>query len=195
MTINDKAMANVVIDDTRRWLEQAVIGLNLCPFAKAVHTKGQIHYAVSPATTPGELRLDLKRELEGLVALDPQVRDTTLLIVPHCLHEFLGYNDFLDVADQLLRDLDLDGVVQIASFHPQFEFADAPPGDISHCTNRSPYPMLHLLREDSVARAVAAFPQAELIYEKNIATLRALGQGGWERLQLGPRLKRVRNAG
>ena len=192
---NDTAAADVVIGDTRHWLEQAVIGLNLCPFAKAVHNKGQIHYAVSMATATGELRLDLKRELAGMVALDPTVRDTTLLMAPDCLHEFLDYNDFLDEAGQLLRELELDGVIQIAPFHPQFEFADAPPGDISHCTNRSPYPMLHLLREDSVARAVAAFPEAEMIYKKNIATLRALGQAGWERLKLGARFKSVKNAG
>ncbi len=191
----DNAMVAVVMADTRRWLEQAVIGLNLCPFAKAVHSKGQIHYAVSPATAPGELLLDLKRELESLVALEPQVRDTTLLMAPCCLQEFLDYNDFLDEADQLLLDLALDGVVQIAPFHPQFEFADAPAGDITHCTNRSPYPMLHLLREDSVARAVAAFPQAELIYGKNIATLQALGQAGWAQLKLGPRFKGIKNAG
>ena len=191
----DNAMVAVVMADTRRWLEQAVIGLNLCPFAKAVHSKGQIHYAVSQATAPGELLLDLKRELESLVALEPQVRDTTLLMAPCCLQEFLDYNDFLDEADQLLLDLALDGVVQIAPFHPQFEFADAPAGDITHCTNRSPYPMLHLLREDSVARAVAAFPQAELIYGKNIATLQALGQAGWAQLKLGPRFKGIKNAG
>ncbi len=191
----DNAMVAVVMADTRRWLEQAVIGLNLCPFAKAVHSKGQIHYAVSQARAPGELLLDLKRELESLVALEPQVRDTTLLMAPCCLQEFLDYNDFLDEADQLLLDLALDGVVQIAPFHPQFEFADAPAGDITHCTNRSPYPMLHLLREDSVARAVAAFPQAELIYGKNIATLQALGQAGWAQLKLGPRFKGIKNAG
>lgn len=179
----------VVIDDTRRWLERAVIGLNLCPFAKAVSAKGQIHYAVSPATEPAQLLLDLKRELAELVALEPQVRDTSLLMAPLCLPEFLAYNDFLAVADQLLVDLELDGVVQIAAFHPHFEFADAPAGDVTHSTNRSPYPTLHLLREDSVARAVQVFPEAEMIFEKNLATLRALGQAGWASLHVGARLK------
>ncbi len=179
----------VVIDDTRRWLERAVIGLNLCPFAKAVSAKGQIHYAVSPATEPAQLLLDLKRELAELVALEPQVRDTSLLMAPLCLPEFLAYNDFLAVADQLLVDLELDGVVQIAAFHPHFEFADAPSGDVTHSTNRSPYPTLHLLREDSVARAVQVFPEAEMIFEKNLATLRALGQAGWASLHVGARLK------
>jgi uncharacterized protein len=179
----------IVIDDTRRWLERAVIGLNLCPFAKAVCAKGQIHFAVSSATAPAQLLLDLKGELTALAALDPQVRDTSLLIAPVCLPEFLAYNDFLAQADQVLVELELDGVIQIAPFHPHFEFADAPAGDVTHCTNQSPYPTLRLLREDSVARAVQAFPEAEMIFGKNLATLRALGQAGWARLNVGASLK------
>ncbi len=178
---------DAVVADTRRWLEQAVIGLNLCPFAKAVHAKGQIHFAVSPAQTPAELLSDLRRELLELVALDAQVRDTTLVMAPGCLQEFLAFNDLLAQADRVLLELDLEGIIQIAPFHPQFEFADAAPGDITHFTNRAPYPTLHLLREDSVARAVEAFPEAALIFEKNKQTLTALGHAGWDQLNLGAR--------
>jgi uncharacterized protein len=181
-------VTTVVVADTRRWLEQAIIGLNLCPFAKAVHVKGQIHYAVSAARSPAELLDDLRRELLELMALDAQVRDTTLLMAPGCVQDFLVFNDFLTQADQLLVDLDLEGVVQIAPFHPQFEFADAPTGDITHCTNRAPYPTLHLLREDSVARAVEAFPEADMIFEKNKQSLNSLGHAGWEQLKLGATL-------
>jgi uncharacterized protein len=174
------------LDDTRRWLERAVIGLNLCPFAKAVHTKGQIHYAVSRATQAPDLLDDLKNQLNSLLAFDPAERDTTLLIVTECLHEFLDFNDFLAQADAVLAEMDLEGVVQIASFHPQFQFAGTPADDITNFTNRAPYPTLHLLREDSVDRAVAAFPQAEDIFEKNMQTLTELGQEGWAALDVGP---------
>ena len=175
------------VDDTRRWLERAVIGLNLCPFAKAVHAKGQVHYAVSRATQPPALLDDLERELNSLLALDPAARDTTLLIVPSCLHEFLDFNDFLAQADAVVAKLDLEGVIQIASFHPQFQFAGTRADDVTNSTNRAPYPTLHLLREDSVDRAVAAFPQAGDIFEKNMQTLTDLGPEGWAALDVGPR--------
>ncbi len=174
------------LGDTRRWLERAVIGLNLCPFAKVVHVKGQIHYAVSRATQPVELLDDLKKELNSLLALDPGARDTTLLIVSRCLNDFLDFNDFLAQADAVLAELDLQGVVQIASFHPQFQFAGTQADDITNSTNRAPYPTLHLLREDSVDRAVAAFPKSEDIFEKNMQTLTQLGAEGWAALDVGP---------
>lgn len=179
-------VTNQVIDDTRRWLERAVIGLNLCPFAKAVHTKAQIHYAVSQSDTPRGVLAALRTELNDLMALEPTVRDTTLLILPMCLRDFLEFNDFLRQADRVLRDLGLEGAVQIASFHPAFQFAGTVPDDVTNCTNRSPYPMLHLLREASVDRALAAYPQAELIFEKNMHTLTELGVAGWAALGLGP---------
>jgi Uncharacterized protein conserved in bacteria len=171
-----------VIADTGRWLERAVIGLNLCPFAKSVYVKDQVRYAVSHATTPEALREDLVRELQWLAAEDPQRTDTTLLIHPHVLQDFLDYNDFLDVADAVLDELDLEGVLQVASFHPHYQFAGTAEDDVENCTNRSPYPTLHLLREDSIERAVQAFPEPEAIYEANIRTLRALGREGFERL-------------
>jgi uncharacterized protein len=175
-----------IIAATRHWLEAAVIGLELCPFAKPVHAQGLIRYAVSSAEIPELLLADLLRELEILAEADPAEIETTLLIHPDVLTEFLDYNDFLDVADAALEDLGLAGVIQIASFHPQYQFAGTGPNDIENYTNRSPYPMLHLLREASVERAVAAFPDTTQIFEKNIETLRRLGLEGWKRLGLGP---------
>jgi hypothetical protein len=175
-----------VVTDTVAWLERAVIGLNLCPFAKGVHVKGQVHYAVSRATTESALLEDLISELKDLVMLDAQARDTTLLIVPDGLDDFLDFNDFLAEADQALADLELDGVLQIASLHPRYQFAGTLEDDITNFTNRSPYPTLHLLREDSIDRAVAAFPNAESIFEVNMQTMERLGAAGWDALKVGP---------
>ncbi|MDB5728217.1 MAG: hypothetical protein JWQ00_1422 [Noviherbaspirillum sp.] len=171
-----------IIEATKTWLEKAVIGLNLCPFAKAVHIKNQIRYTVTAARTTEELRADLSRELQLLAAADPDSIDTALLIHPHVLTDFLDYNDFLDTADELVEQLGLEGHIQVASFHPDYQFADSGPDDIENHTNRSPYPMLHLLRETSVERAVAAFPDAGEIFEKNMETMRKLGHEGWRRL-------------
>ena len=170
------------IDDTRAWLEKAVIGLNLCPFAKAVHSKGQIRWVLCEATDAIGLLKLLVQELQLLAAADPALVDTTLIVHPRVLQDFLGFNDFLGLADEALLDLGLDGVLQIASFHPQFQFADAAPGDIGNATNRSPHPTLHLLREDSIERALQAFPDAEAIYERNIETLEQLGVEAWTAL-------------
>jgi hypothetical protein len=175
-----------VVRDTRNWLERAVIGLNLCPFAKAVHAKGQVHYAVSAATQPQQLLEELAAELDALVGLDPAVRETTLLIVPGCLANFLEFNDFMGKAERQLRRRGLEGVIQLASFHPGFQFAGTEAGDISNFTNRSPYPTIHLLREASIERAVQAFPQPEAIYEANMQTLQRLGPQGWAALDVGP---------
>ena len=171
--------------DMVRWLERAVIGLNLCPFAKGVHAKGQIHYVVSAATGAEALAQDLRRELADLAAAPAEVRDTTLLMAPDCLQEFLEFNDFLGVAEDVLEELDLDGTLQIASFHPQFQFAGTDAGDVTNCTNRAPYPTLHLLREDSIDRAVQAYPDAEAIYERNMEVLEQLGMPGWQALDVG----------
>ena len=179
-------MSDAVVRDTRNWLERAVIGLNLCPFAKAVHVKGQIHYAVSAATAPRELLDDLAKELDALLALDVATRETTLLIAPDCLQDFLEFNDFLANGDRMIRKRGLEGVIQLASFHPQYQFEGTGAGDVTNCTNRSPYPTLHLLREESIARAVEAFPEAETIYEANMETLRRLGPEGWATLGVGP---------
>ncbi|MDY7537442.1 DUF1415 domain-containing protein [Undibacterium sp. 5I1] len=171
-----------VIANTERWLEKAVIGLNLCPFAKAVQVKQQIRFTVSEAHTPEELLVELIRELEVLAEANPEKIETSLLIHPYVLTDFLDYNDFLDVADAALHELNLEGIVQIASFHPDYQFADTESDDIENFTNRSPYPTLHLLREESIDKAVEAFPDADAIYEKNIQTMRDLGHEGWRKL-------------
>ena len=167
---------------TRRWLERAVIGLNLCPFAKAVYVRDQVRFVLSAATTPEALHEDLLRELAALAHADPAVTDTTLLLHPHVLQDFDRYNDFLDVADAAITALDLDGVLQVASFHPDYRFAGSEPDDIENFTNRSPVPMLHLLRESSIDRAVAAFPDPDAIVSRNLETLRRLGREGWRTL-------------
>ena len=173
-----------IIAHTQRWLERAVIGLNLCPFAKAVHVKGQVRYMVSAAKTPEALGDDLVKELNLLAEADPNEVETTLLIHPQVLNDFLDYNEFLDVADAVVAELGLEGEIQVASFHPQYQFAGTAADDISNYSNRAPYPTLHLLREESIDRAVAAFPDAGEIFERNIETLEKLGHEGWSKLGL-----------
>ena len=175
-----------VLRQTRLWLQRAVIGLNLCPFAKAVHVRHQIHWALSQATTLAGVLSDLQIELNALVQSEPEQLDTTLLVAPEAMHDFPEMLDLLDQADRMLRRMGLEGILQIASFHPRYQFAGTGPDDIENFTNRAPYPVLHLLRENSVDRAVAAFPDARDIYEANIATLRQLGHEGWHQLMNEP---------
>lgn len=174
----------VVVQDMVQWLERAVIGLNLCPFAKSVHIKDQIHYVVSGARDLEAVLIALHRELEALAEISPEKRDTTLLVLPYCFSDFLAFNDFLDVADVMLEELDLGGILQIASFHPRFQFEGTQPDDVTNATNWAPYPTLHLLRESSIDRAVEAFPEAESIYERNIAVLEKMGAQGWANMHL-----------
>ena len=169
---------------TKLWLEKAVIGLNLCPFAKGVHVKNQVRYVVSAAQTPEDLLAEVLKEFEVLAEASSEKIDTTLLIHPQVLTDFLDYNDFLEVVDNALEDVDLAGILQVASMHPQYQFADTELDDITNYTNRSPYPTLHILREDSIDQAVAAFPEAEMIFEKNIETMKNLGHEGWNALGL-----------
>lgn len=178
----DTADQYEIVAATRHWLEVAVIGLNLCPFAKAVHVKQQIRYTVTQASSEDELLAVLRDELSLLAKSDSNEIDTTLLIHPQALTDFIDYTAFLRKADRLLRSQGHEGTLQIASFHPAYEFAGSAPDDIENCSNRSPFPMLHLLREDSIERAVAVFPDAGEIYERNIETLRRLGHTGWQRL-------------
>ncbi|MFM0629007.1 DUF1415 domain-containing protein [Paraburkholderia xenovorans] len=173
---------DAVVAATRHWLTAAVIGLNLCPFAKAVHVKGQIRYAVSDALDMEGVLADLETELQTLLAADANAVDTTLLIVPQALSDFADYNDCLFFAERMLKQLRLEGIVQIASFHPFYQFEGSEPDDIENYTNRAPYPILHLLREDSIERAAQAFPDAEEIYERNQETLRRIGLAGWTAL-------------
>lgn len=177
-TLND----TTIINTTRDWLDRAVIGLNLCPFAKAVQVKNQIRYVVSHATQTESLLEDLLQELRLLQDTAPEQLDTTLLIVPAMFADFYDFNDFFDVADAVTLEPEFDEQFQVASFHPQFQFEGTAPDDIENYTNRSPYPILHLLRENSISRAVEAYPDAEMIYGKNIETLRQLGLTGWRSL-------------
>lgn len=174
--------AQAVEAEVRRWLERAVIGLNLCPFAKAVYVKDQVRITVSDADEPGALLETLGEELLRLRDTPAEVIDTTLLVHPRVLNDFLQYNDFLDDADALLAALDLGGQLQIASFHPDYQFAGTLPDAAENLTNRSPYPILHLLREDSIERAVAVYPDPDAIIQRNIATVSALGAEGYRAL-------------
>jgi len=177
--------AAIALEDTRRWLERAVLGLNLCPFAKAVLAKQQVHFAVTDAEDADAVLEAFTRELDALVAVDAAERDTTLLVVPGGMHDFFTFMGVVARAERIVRKRGLAGVVQVAHFHPRFVFADTDEEDITNCTNRSPYPTLHLLREESIDRAVAAFPDPAAIYEANMERLRALGPEGWEALGVG----------
>jgi hypothetical protein len=174
---------SIVSARTLAWVEHAVIGLNLCPFAKAPWVKGQVRCVVSASQDPASLRDELRAELRLLVETDPHKTETTLLVVPDQFADFDDFNEFLDDADAAVLALDLEGTIQVASFHPRYRFAGTAADDLDNATNRAPYPTLHLLREESVERAVEAFPQAETIYEANIRTLRELGDSGWAALQ------------
>ena len=174
--------AEEILASTQRWLERAVIGLNLCPFAKSVFVKKQIRYALTAASNADELLAELEQELVLLAERAPEELDTTLLIHPCAMTDFIDFNLFLAEVDALIRNLEFDGVFQVASLHPQYEFSGSEPDEIANFTNRSPYPTLHLLRESSIDRAVAAFPNAEAIFERNIATMEALGHEGWRKL-------------
>ena len=173
-----------VITATQEWIEHAVIGLNLCPFARVPVAQKRVRVRVSQARDAETLITDLREEASLLDATDPTEIETTLLIHPFVYADFLDYNDFLDVADALLIEMELDGVLQVASFHPDYQFADTAQDAVENCTNRSPYPTLHLLRESSIDRAIEAMPDTDAIYQRNIETLRSLGMDGWRRLWL-----------
>jgi hypothetical protein len=179
------ATAEAAVTDTRRWLERAVVGLNLCPFAKTVMVKQQVHFAATEADDAAGVLEALARELDALVALDADQRDTTLLAIPQGMEDFLTFLDVVARAERMVRKRGLDGVIQVAHFHPRFVFAGTDEDDITNYTNRAPHPTLHLLREASVDRAVAAFPDAAAIYEANMALLRRIGREGWDALGVG----------
>ncbi len=178
----------ITIEDTQRWLMQAVVGLNLCPFAKAVVTKNLVRYRVCLSTEPADVLKLLREELQHLSSTDESLLDTTLLIAPHLLPDFYEFNAFLSDCEDVLLDMNLEGVLQIADFHPQYTFAGEDPQGMSHFTNRTPYPTLHLLRESSIDKAVAAYPDAALIYERNMALLEKMGREGWAALGLQARV-------
>lgn len=184
MTAPVRASDDEVLARTRAWLEKAVIGLNLCPFAKAVYVKNRVRLVVSQARHADDLLEELDRELDLLVATPADEVDTTLLIHPTLFDDFLDFNDFLEIAEGVVDEHELEGVVQLASFHPKFQFESTEPEDISNYTNRAPYAMLHLLREDSVAKAIEGLPDPDSIYQDNIRTLEKLGLEGWNKLGL-----------
>jgi hypothetical protein len=181
---NDEALDDgTIVALSKAWLEEAVIGLNLCPFANAVHRRGQIAWKLSHARTPEALLEELGHALQALLDAPAETTDTCLLIHPWALNDFLDFNDFLSVADELLEDSGLAGVFQIASFHPEYRFGGVDADDITNHTNRSPFPMLHLLREESLDQAIAAMPDSDQIVERNLESLRKLGADGWQQLQ------------
>jgi uncharacterized protein len=167
---------------TRQWIERAVIGLNLCPFARLPYLDQRVCFRVSRANGSDGVLDDLCGELQSLAAADPADCETTLLIIPQAFADFLDFNDFLDEAEAALEVLGLDGEIQIASFHPDYRFADSDPDDVENCSNRSPFPTLHLLREASIERAVESIADPDAIFERNIETLRRLGREGWKSL-------------
>lgn len=175
-----------IIEHTRQWLEKAVIGLNLCPFAKAPYIKNRVRIVVSHAKHTDGFLEDLDRELLYLASVPTEEVETSLLIHPDLYDDFLKFNDILDFAEQAVLDNDLEGIIQIAPFHPQFQFAGTDPNDISNYTNRSPYPTLHLIREESISKAVEAIPDAAQIFERNIRVLEEMGHEGWQQLKLAP---------
>ena len=176
------------IEDTKKWLLEAVVGLNLCPFAKAVVVKDMVRYRVCASSQPADLLAMLREELQHLAEAGPDKLDTTLLIAPNALPDFLDFNDFLDDCDKVLMDLELDGVLQVADFHPHYQFGGTDAHDIENFTNRTPYPTLHLLREASIDKAVQAYPDASLIFERNMEVLNKLGHQGWSKLGIVSRL-------
>jgi hypothetical protein len=175
---------DAVVAATVDWVEKAVIGLTLCPFARAVHVQRRIRFAVTTARDIDRLADVLQTELETLAESPPETIETTLLVHPLALQDFLAFNDFLEVADEIVEEMGLAGVLQVASFHPDYQFEGTAAGDIENYTNRSPYPTLHLLREESIERAVAAHPDTEQIFRTNVETLKRLGHEGWDRLGL-----------
>jgi hypothetical protein len=179
---DSRITSDEIIAATRRWLERSVIGLNLCPFAESVYRGDRVRLRVSEQRSASALLEEFRSEIADLNAADPARCETTLLIHPWVLADFIEYNDFLEVCEAAILEQGLEGVLQVASFHPQYQFAGTKSEDIENYTNRSPYPMLHLLREASVERAVAAVPDPDEIYRRNIRTLRELGHAGWQRL-------------
>jgi hypothetical protein len=183
LTSPDPDSLTLAAAETLAWIDRAVIGLNLCPFARAVRVKGQIRCVVSGATDTEILLRTLCDEAQRLLDTDPALCETTLLVHPQVLGDFADYNDFLDAAEAALAEMGYDGELQLASFHPDYQFADTETDDVTNATNRSPHPTLHLLREASIDRAVQAFPDAEAIYEVNLRTMESLGQAGWQALK------------
>lgn len=175
---------DTVSEHTKQWLEKAVIGLNLCPFAKAPHVKNLVRIVVSEARHLDGFLEDLDRELQLLGNTPASELETTLLVHPTLFPDFETFNQMLEIADDAVVENKLEGIVQIAPFHPDFQFEGTEADDISNYTNRSPYPTLHLIREDSIAKAAEAFPDSSAIFDRNIALLEKMGHEGWDKLDI-----------
>lgn len=175
---------DTVSEHTKQWLEKAVIGLNLCPFAKAPHVKNLVRIVVSEARHLYGFLEDLDRELQLLGNTPASELETTLLVHPTLFPDFETFNQMLEIADDAVIENELEGIVQIAPFHPDFQFEGTEADDISNYTNRSPYPTLHLIREDSISKAAEAFPDASAIFDRNIALLEKMGHEGWDKLDI-----------
>ncbi|XDD53287.1 DUF1415 domain-containing protein [Leptospira sp. WS4.C2] len=173
-----------ILKKTKNWILKSVIGLNLCPFAKPTFQSNTIRYVISDSKTEKDLLFHLESELQYLKETDPKITETTLLLHPYVLEDFLDQNDFLNDVDLLLNQLDLEGIIQIANFHPHFQFAGKTYDDITNFVGRSPYQTLHLLREDSISRIVDSHPNIDSIIENNRKTLKKLGHLGWKELEL-----------
>ena len=178
LEVNELAKDESIILAVRQWVDTLVVGMNLCPFAKRELVKDRVRFISTEVTTEEELLVLLQAELE-LLNSDPSI-ETTLLIHPEVLQDFYDFNDFLNFTDHLLVEMDLEGVYQIASFHPDYQFGGTEPEDAENYTNRSPYPVLHLIREESLERAIASYPDVNEIPERNIALMNELGS---EKLQ------------
>lgn len=165
-----------ILNEVNQWLDKVVIGLNLCPFASKPFRENQIRFSVSHSTSEANLLEDLQTELNLLAESKPENIETTLLIVPNMLADFYDYNDFLEYVDALIEDNEWQGIFQVATFHPNYQFGGTKPEDAENLTNRAPYPILHLLREESLEKAIAHYPNPELIPEHNIETVCGLSQ-------------------
>jgi uncharacterized protein len=165
-----------VVEVTRRWISSVVIGLNLCPFARRVFQADLIRFIVSEATNEEKLLEELGVELQNLAEASIAQTETTLLIHPNAFGNFLDFNDFLAIGDRLIAALGLRGIIQIASFHPEYQFEGTQPDDVENFTNRSPYPMLHLLREESISKVVGEADEHLEIPRRNIELLKSLGR-------------------
>lgn len=174
--MTEHSTPSTFLDETRRWVAHFVIRWRLCPFAKAPFDAGRIRWVLSEATTPETLLADARREWVMLDDLPAAEVETTLLVHPYVLSDFFDYNDFLGEVEDGLAEDGLEGVLQVASFHPDYQFAGVPFDDPANETNRSPYPMLHIIREESISKVVDTFPNIDSIPERNVELLRGLGE-------------------
>ena len=180
--MNQMTTSAQIIEQVSCWLETLVIGEGLCPFARQPYQAGRIRFVVSRAEDEETLLIELLRELLYLRETPREEAETSLLILPQMLQDFLDYNDFLDPVDALLEQEQMGGEFQIATMHPNYQFADTDFDDAQNYSNRSPYPILHLLREESLSHALEQFPHPEQIPERNIRHMQSLGSAALQQM-------------